>query len=432
MSMKKFLFLLVAIHYSLFTFHALYGQMIPYHKGEKWGFCDTAKVIKIPPKYESVDLFNHGHAKFSVKNHWGFVDTLGKEFLFPDSISFIAYYGEYILVSNGKKNALMDYFFNYVVPFKYDAILEFDHGLAPVRVGEKWGYINKTGNEVVGLIYGPGYHGKTSEGLTWQMKDGKAGFIDTMGKIAIPFIYDLGTQFLNGFAQVRKSGKWIYIDHQGKELDLPNFDYVGPFFEGLSAVKLKQKTGFIDTTGKLVIPITFDNAAFFHDGMAGFMKNDKWGYINTKGDIVIKPKYHFGGEFQDGFANIQIDEDWVMINKKGKKVSSGEFDYIIRVDKGLYIIKRKWISGLMDNKGKKIIPMKYRYVSYVGNGLFIMSIDGKSGVIDCSTWYLNKTVKSLIPFNYDSIEVCSQQGLFYARRLGKYGYIDLKGREYWD
>src|ERR1039457_2523911 len=93
---------LLTVHYSLAQ---SYPQYIPFHKGDKWGYCDSGKNIIIQPRYESLDLYNHGHSRILINNRWGFIDSLGNEFLLPDSVSFISYYGEFILVSNGKKNA---------------------------------------------------------------------------------------------------------------------------------------------------------------------------------------------------------------------------------------------------------------------------------------------------------------------------------------
>ncbi|MEI6817832.1 MAG: WG repeat-containing protein, partial [Bacteroidota bacterium] len=253
---KKLLILtLCIIAFGKWNFYAQnYPDYIPFHKGDKWGFCDSSKAIRINPRYESADFFNHGHARVSLNNHWGFIDSVGNEHWLPDSVSFLSYNDEFIMVSNGKKNTLMDHDFNLLKFYVYDAVLEFDHGLAPVRIGERWGYIDKTGREVVPIFYGPGYHGKFVEGLTWQMMNGKSGYLDTTGKIAIPFEYELASPFINGYAQVRKNNKWIVINKHGKEFDSLNYDYTGPFYDGLSAVKMGNKTGFIDTLGKLVIP----------------------------------------------------------------------------------------------------------------------------------------------------------------------------------
>ena len=64
--------------------------------------------------------------------------------------------------------------------------------------------------------------------------DGKRGFIDTTGKMAIP----------------------------------AGFDVAGSFTQGLACVKIDGKWGFIDKSGELVIPCRFDNVWSFSRGQA--------------------------------------------------------------------------------------------------------------------------------------------------------------------
>ncbi len=42
---------------------------------------------------------------------------------------------------------------NLIIPLRYDAVSYFDEGLACVKTGEKWGYIDQAGKEIVPLIY---------------------------------------------------------------------------------------------------------------------------------------------------------------------------------------------------------------------------------------------------------------------------------------
>ena len=56
--------------------------LIPYRKGDKWGFCDRDKKIVIPCKYGMVRQFSAGLA--GVKDYsgkWGFVDIVGEEII---------------------------------------------------------------------------------------------------------------------------------------------------------------------------------------------------------------------------------------------------------------------------------------------------------------------------------------------------------------
>ena len=52
----------------------------------------------------------------------------------------------------------------------------------------KWGYIDKTGREVIPCKYDDA--SSFSEGLAKVKKSGKYGFIDKTGREVVPFIYD--------------------------------------------------------------------------------------------------------------------------------------------------------------------------------------------------------------------------------------------------
>ena len=56
------------------------------------------------------------------------------------------------------------------------------------------------------------------EGLQLVMKDGKWGYIDETGAIALPLIYDRADNFENGLAWVKIGNRCGYIDHEGREV----------------------------------------------------------------------------------------------------------------------------------------------------------------------------------------------------------------------
>jgi hypothetical protein len=47
-------------------------------------------------------------------------------------------------------------------------------------------------------------------------KDGKAGYIDTSGNIAIQFKYDGAAPFSEGLASVQLNGQWGYVNADGE------------------------------------------------------------------------------------------------------------------------------------------------------------------------------------------------------------------------
>ena len=52
--------------------------MIPYRKGNKWGFCDSNRRMVIPLRYDWVDRFSEGSAGVGLQGKCGFIDRNGR------------------------------------------------------------------------------------------------------------------------------------------------------------------------------------------------------------------------------------------------------------------------------------------------------------------------------------------------------------------
>jgi hypothetical protein len=115
-----------------------------------------------------------------------------------------------------------------------------------------------------------------------------------------------------------ENGKYGYIDQAGKVAIKPQFDMAKRFSEGLARVKVGDKWGFIDQTGKMLIQPQFDSDPYdhgndsrndFHEGMAAVTldKGRKWGYIDKKGKMIIAPEYGLAESFSEGMATVYLE-----------------------------------------------------------------------------------------------------------------------------
>ena len=107
-----------------------------------------------------------------------------------------------------------------------------------------------------------------SEGLAAVELNGKYGFIDKTGKEVVALKYDYVSEFKEGIANVSFNGKYGYIDKTGKEVGKIKYDSAGYFSEGLGEVEVDGKWGFINKAGKEVIPLKYDKVFNFSDGLA--------------------------------------------------------------------------------------------------------------------------------------------------------------------
>src|SRR5215471_618019 len=155
----------------------------------------------------------------------------------------------------------------------------FSSGLAAVKIGEKWGFVDATGSQVIPPKFDAAYYfrdgvavagldsgevlidktGKTvasgyrivglvTAGRVPASRDDKEGYLDPHGEITIPFLYESVRSFSGGLAAVKQNGKWGYLDRDGRVVIPFAFDDAGPFAGGLAPAKLGSKTGFIDTS----------------------------------------------------------------------------------------------------------------------------------------------------------------------------------------
>ena len=333
-----------------------------------------------------------------------------------------------------------------VVPFKYDEVEDCNEGMIGVRINDKWGYVNSSGEEIIPIKY----HYDSS--LISDFYDGiavvevedengsKFGLVNKQGKEITPIKYDDVAPFSEGLACVGIGDKCGYVNKQGKEVIKIKYGYqhaysrtadypmISDFNEGLACVQIGNKIGYINKKEEIVIPAKFDHGTRFKEGRAFVGIGDKYGYINKKGQFVGKMKYdrHYSNpEFYNGFASVTTNgnfvESWGIINKQGKEIvptkyNQSSFRGFAEGFSGMEI-GEKW--GYIDENGKLVIPAKYDEVWGFYGGLSAVKIGNKYG-------YINKKGKLVIPAIYESA-YSFEGGLANVKLGDKFGLINKKG-----
>lgn len=92
------------------------------------------------------------------------------------------------------------------------------------------------------------------------------------------------------FFQIVRNGKWGFMDRTGRVAITPAFADERDFFHGLAAVALPEgKWGFIDESGKLSISARFDEVRDFIDDLGS---NNEYCSVSTADRIKsIAPRH---------------------------------------------------------------------------------------------------------------------------------------------
>jgi serine/threonine protein kinase len=346
--------------------------LIPFRKGDKWGFSDVNKKIIIEPKYDFAQPFSEGLAAVKLNDKFGYIDKTGKE----------------------------------VIPLKYDGVSPFKEGLAIVFIesssDRKMGFINNLGVELVPLIYSfdliaveEFYFSDNTEELINVKLNAKYGFIDKAGREIVPFKYDWASGFSEGLAKVGSNNKFGFIDKTGNEVIPLKYDSALSFSGGFARIELNGKVGFINKNGEMVIPLNYEKKSgddiSFSEGLASVFQNGKCGFINEKGSTVIPFKYETCYAFSEGLAAVELNEKFGFINIRDEMVITPKYELAGSFSKGLARVKLNDKIGFINKDGKLAIPVKYDWGGFLTladdfsdkmSGLTMMKLNGKEFYID--------------------------------------------------
>ena len=107
---------------------------------------------------------------------------------------------------------------------QFDNAGRFNKGMAAIRQGRSYGFINKDGK----LIINPQFDNASffSDGLAAVQSSNKFGYINKDGKYEINTQFDYAGDFYNGIALVRSADKWGFINKKGQYVVNPQFNRV--------------------------------------------------------------------------------------------------------------------------------------------------------------------------------------------------------------
>ena len=278
-----------------------------------------------------------------------------------------------------------------VIDYQYEDARDFHEGLAAVKTSDGWGYIDYLGRIAIPFVHRVPEAGDFSDGFAFVgdhyiNTEGFPAFvrIDEDTDERIEKFFNNGLPFSEGLAGVQSGGQWGFIDLMGNYVISPMFERVGSFHDGLAPARKNGLWGYIDVRGNFVIEPKFMRANDFHEGLAAVYINARWGYINKEGKYAIKPSYHEAGNFVYGLAPVRTKTNY-----------------------------RGW--GYISTRNKFSIPRRYNTAGDFGDGLAPVAGDRRWG-------YVNVRGEWEIAAQFDDARSFSE-GLAAVKREKKWGYI---------
>jgi hypothetical protein len=422
------------------------------------------------------------YERIHVGRSWGFVNDRGDTVIAPGRYDFLNPIDEenMILAHRGDRQGYIDIHEQVLIPFDYEDIGVFSHGLAPAKKDGKFGMVDRTGKLVVQFKYDELRH-LYSCGLAKARIGRRWGFVDGSGNERIPLIYDeVDYNKVDPYVAVLLDGKWAFFDGEGGQLTPHRYDEVFEstradgeysfFTGGLAKVRVGNHFGYIDRGFQEVISLgAYDEVGAFNaDSLAIVVKGGKAGVLHVKGHIVLPLTYdeishpnrfsHISSNF---IARVGIS--FQLINSKGKPLTGlelrgVELDHSKKADH--FIVKSKTGAiGVMAPTGETLVAFVHESMRpFDGRTVAIAQRDGMWGLISINDsivvpfentmistgrffrYYvverngkagvINEDGQVLLPFEYEAIAPCyyDEENRFIAKRDGSFGLIDLQGK----
>lgn len=323
----------------------------------------------------------------------------------------------------------------------------FSEGLAAVRIKDRYGYVNKTGEIVIQpqfteanpfkegsalvAIKDPNYKGQP-----YPQTPNLYGYINREGEYIAEPQFIQGNSFEAGLASVtnlvENGFEYGFINPEGERVIRLNSMIYGGFYDGLASFRTEgleaadRLYGYIDKQGTVVIQPQFKHAGRFSEGRAWVTKGFDRVCIDTSGNVINPTNFNDVENFSDGRAWACIDTQCGYLYRNGRY--SQAFNDIRPFSEGLAAVKIGEKQGFIDREGNLVIAAQYEALGTFwrlspecdfSQGRALIRLDGQYG-------YIDKGGNRVIDPQFDEAHPFSE-GLAAVRKGDQNYYIDREG-----
>jgi hypothetical protein len=362
-------------------------------QNEKFGCINELGDTIIPCIYDGLEPFKQGLALAEKDNFFGFIKLSGEaltNFDFDDAESF----NEDRAIVNKKGNVYVIDRSGNAISSSFDAISDYNEGIAIVKKNNLFGAINKSGKIEIPVQYQR--MGEYVNGICFAQKNDFCGFIDKNGYTLIPFVYEWAENFKNGIARVKKDNRYGVINQNGHYVIPPIYDRIEEEENGVFMVFKNNSYGYFDYSGcqlsqlnntiiegadkkeytdgywmkvhdgeeqnlmnkngKLISEKSgYEEIYLPKNGLLRFLQDDKYGFINLKNKITIKPIYDEAIDFNDSVCVARKKNTQYIINTKGEILFQVKTTLLEKITKDLFVYLSENNENIYCNKSGNML-----------------------------------------------------------------------------
>ncbi len=403
-----------------------YGKALNTHfvVDGNWVLIDRAGTRVPAPNISSIRYFDPSDDKLMwarTDAGWGLIRPNGTWPAPPKFEQLGGFAGERAAVRLGGKWGYIDRAGTMVIaPMFEEARLFGGNDLAPVRVARRWGYIDRAGT----IIVQPQYDDAgsfDSNGLATAKLDGLSGLIDKSGARVINPKFQKVWHDRKDVVFVQSDGKLGVYERSGRVIAGPQFSqtptvcddgWILGFADGRSRVARDEAKPLPLPHGQL-LGVDCDSPLRLQDG-------GKFGFVDRALNPVTAIKFQNAYPFSEHAAVVKLDDKFGYVKNDGTWLIEPRFDDAKSFRGGAAIVMLGDKFGYVGADGTLLTAPKFDEAGSFERGFAIVTRDGKRGIVDASGTWLGDT-----PLPHLNLDL--QKGLVAVQSAGKWGFVDASG-----
>ena len=299
------------------------GPILTLKNGAYRYYSRQGKPLFVP--YEDASLFRDGVAVVKNRGEASILNTRGETLLSGRFADIKILSGQTLAVKDSTGLwAITDLSGTPLSDKRYDQVGDMSDHLAAVQKGQKYGYIDEDGKEVIAVnlyAFDNLSAARFRDGRAKTTYRGKYGMIDAAGKRLVPNLFDDIIPAPNWPVPVQRGGLWGYAKNTNIVIKCL-YDSAQPFERGRAIVVRKGQWGVINEKGVIIIPLEYSNIEPLGENMYIVAKAGRTGIVNQEGAVILPIEYDRLKEYVPGILQVVMDGEFLYFD-----LTTGKFIY---------------------------------------------------------------------------------------------------------
>ncbi|MEM1123922.1 MAG: WG repeat-containing protein, partial [Bacteroidota bacterium] len=292
----------------------------------------------------------------------------------------------------------------------------------PVKIDQKWGLIDTSGQIVVTPQYD--LIGTPQQfGYTFSQSNGKLGLLNVAGKAMLPTQYDDIAIIDSNFFRVTEARKDKIINTQSNAiLSADKFTEIKVITPTILAYAINGQYGCINEQGEVLLPTSYNDISLFKNRYLQLHRGKHRGLATFDGKVILEPiadqfEYH-----SDSLIFYQKGVLWGALDDFGNHLITPQYSSYKAINQRLFKLERFGEFWLYDKQSQKVISKQPQQDFYHFSNQYIKTRRGnKFGIID----YAGRTI---LENQYEVLHPFSSEA-FCVEQAGKWGIIGQNGQQ---